>query len=127
MVNEPPARRKQLPVLRRAVSLSSETQVVRLRPMASRLLFRGSMRRTLQKCSLALLFASASVWSQTTAQQDAQQAGHDAKAAAKEAGSATAKTTKKAARKVKHGAKKTANKAAQETQKGANKVEQKTQ
>jgi biopolymer transport protein ExbB/TolQ len=85
------------------------------------------MKLGLQKCGLALLFLSSSIWAQTTAKQDAEQAGQSVKNAGKEAGSATAKTTKKAARKVKHGVKKAAHKTAQETQKGASKVEQKTQ
>jgi|HubBroStandDraft_2_1064218.scaffolds.fasta_scaffold12163_1 hypothetical protein len=51
----------------------------------------------------------------TSAKQDAKDAGHDTKNAAKKAGSATKKGTKKAA-----------NKTAQKTDEGAQKVEDKT-
>jgi hypothetical protein len=51
----------------------------------------------------------------TTAKQDAKDAGHDTKNAAKKAGSATKKGTKKAAHKT-----------AQKTDEGAQKVEDKT-
>jgi hypothetical protein len=77
-------------------------------------------RATLASLTL-LLFGSvgaltATAQSQdTTAKQDAKDAGHDTKNAAKKAGSATKKGTKKAA-----------NKTAQKTDEGAQKVEDKT-
>ena len=63
----------------------------------------------------ALTATAAQSQDDTTAKQDAKDAGHDTKNAAKKAGSATKKGTKKAA-----------NKTAQKTDEGAQKVEDKT-
>jgi hypothetical protein len=65
--------------------------------------------------ALAIGFGIAPLGAQTTAKQDAKDAGHSAKTAAKKTGSAVKKSTKK----VVH-------KGASTTQKGAKKVEKKT-